>query len=254
MRQLVTDLDDLARRDGPLQQLDARAKLLVTFLFLVVLASYGRTMVIPLVPMLLYPAVVAGAGSIPLVWLLCRLAITLPFIIGMVIAVFFGAGTGSTGLAVAGVVLLKSVLAVSASLLLAATTGWTQIGSGLQRLGLPAVLVTQLLLSLRYITVIVEQATRMERARSLRSAGRKGRGGHSAANLIAMLYLRTVQRAERLQQALVLRGFRNEFPLLRDTSFGRREWCYCLAWTGCFLLFRLVDLPSTLGGLLVGLL
>ena len=56
-----------------------------------------------------------------------------------------------------------------AALILIALTGFNAVCRALTRLGVPRLFVVQLLLFYRYIFVLVDEAERMEMARSLRS-------------------------------------------------------------------------------------
>ncbi|NTV76320.1 MAG: hypothetical protein HGA66_19220, partial [Holophaga sp.] len=65
-------------------------------------------------------------------------------------------------------ILLRFALTTMAALVLIATTSFTGICAALERLGMPDVLATQLLLLYRYLLVLGEETMRMARARALR--------------------------------------------------------------------------------------
>ena len=72
--------------------------------------------------------------------------------------------------------MLRFLLTASAALVLTATTSFNGVCLALERLRVPDVFVTQLLLLYRYIFVLADEALRMARARSLRAVGRRGMG------------------------------------------------------------------------------
>jgi cobalt/nickel transport system permease protein len=75
------------------------------------------------------------------------------------------------------------------------------------KLGIPEVFVSQLLFLYRYLFVLMEETMRMIRARHLRSFGKKGHGMGVSISLISMLFIRTVERAERVYYAMLSRGY-----------------------------------------------
>src|SRR5690606_37213663 len=78
------------------------------------------------------------------------------------------------GLILFATVVVKSWLSVMVSGLLVATTQFTDLMHALRALRLPALLVDTISFMLRYLFVLVEEATRLMIAREARSAGRGG--------------------------------------------------------------------------------
>jgi cobalt/nickel transport system permease protein len=66
----------------------------------------------------------------------------------------------------------------------------------------------------RFLAVIGDEATRMNRARASRSASRDGRGGGSliwrgrvTGSLVGSLFIRSYERSERVYAAMLSRGY-----------------------------------------------
>ncbi len=111
-------------------------------------------------------------------------------------------------------VLIKSWTSVTAAVLLTSTTPPLALLSALRALKLPAILVAVVMLMYRYLFVIVEEAQRMLRARSARSAAiGPGSGGsvvwraRSAGGMAGSLFIRTLDRSERIYMAMLARGY-----------------------------------------------
>ena len=74
-------LDSLAARATPLARRDARAKLLVTLCFVVTVLSFDRYRVAALLPLALFPTVLAAQAELPArtlwrtLWLACPFAL-----------------------------------------------------------------------------------------------------------------------------------------------------------------------------------
>ncbi len=116
-------------------------------------------------------------------------------------------------------IVLRFLLTAGAALVLTATTGFTGICLALEKLKVPDVLVTQLLLLFRYIFVLGDEATRMGQARRLRSFGRRGMGWRVYGQMLGQLLLRTFARAQRIYLAMKSRGFDGEIRVARRLHF-----------------------------------
>ncbi|TDB37995.1 MAG: cobalt ECF transporter T component CbiQ [Actinobacteria bacterium] len=255
-------LDQAAGADTPVHRLDPRAKVVTTLVFIVCVVSFGRYSVIPLLPFALFPIVLASEGGITLELIGKRLLIAAPF------AVFVGIFNPLldreivariAGLAISGgwvsyaSILVRFVLTVSAALVLIATTRFNDVVLALERLGMPEVLATQLLLLYRYIFVLAEEAMRMTRARTLRSFGRRGMGMRVYVQMLGQLLLRTFARAERIYAAMLGRGFDGHVRSPRCLSFSAGDALFVLGWSAAFVAFRLVNVPQLLGSLVMRL-
>lgn len=254
-------LDALAARDTPAGRLDARVKALATVAFVVTVASFGRGDALRLLPLAAWPVAFAALGDVPWRPVLLRVALASPFALG--VAAFeplldrapawtVGGLTVSAGAVAFATILLKFALALSAALVLVATTGFDAVCAGLERLGTPRLLVAQLLLLYRYLFVLAEEAARLLRAHALRSPDRPRPTARAAATLLGQLLVRTLARAERLHAAMRCRGFDGAMRLVRGARLSRADLAFAgataLLLAGC----RLVHLPAALSGLLAG--
>lgn len=100
-------------------------------------------------------------------------------------------------------------LCYQAMLLGAAVAGPFKFIQGLGRLGVPDKLVEILELALRYIELLLDEASRMRRARSCRGEAKNlpiGERMRYTGQMLGTLFLRTLDRAERVQMAMRCRG------------------------------------------------
>ncbi len=119
--------------------------------------------------------------------------------------------------AVAASILVKNALAVLTMIVLAGTTPFTRLLTGLRRLGVPLVLVATLQFMERYRHVLLEEVDRMATARRARTFRRRGFLGWGVlGGLIGMLFLRTFERAERVHDAMLARGWTGTIRSLED--------------------------------------
>ena len=147
------------------------------------------------------------------------------------------------------VILLKGTLAVSAALLLIATTGMNRLAAAMRSLRVPRLFVTVFFLTFRYIGVLGEELARVLRAYDLRAPGQRGITPRAWGSLLGQMLLRAFARAERIHAAMTVRGFRGEYPLGGARNFSLPDLAWLLAWLGFFLFCRLVDIPAAIGAL-----
>ena len=72
-------LDQFARADTAIHRLDARAKVVATLAFIVVVASFDRYTVAALLPFFIFPIVLAALGKLPTAYVAGNVAVAIPF-------------------------------------------------------------------------------------------------------------------------------------------------------------------------------
>ncbi|MCY4653545.1 MAG: cobalt ECF transporter T component CbiQ, partial [Dehalococcoidia bacterium] len=170
----------------------------------------------------------AGASRVGLPRVFLRSLVAIPFILIALPTVFTKPGaplfeldlalfalTGTQeGLDFFFSVLLKSWASVTAAVVLTATTPPLRLLEALRALRIPAVLVAIVMLMYRYLFVLVEEAQSMMRARAARSAATGPKSGgsmvwraKSAGGMAGSLFIRTLDRSERIYMAMVARGY-----------------------------------------------
>jgi cobalt/nickel transport system permease protein len=102
-------------------------------------------------------------------------------------------------------------VALLAMLLFTAATPFAEILRLFQRMKMPGLLVTTLALMHRYLYVLADEAGRMRRARQSRTfAARRHLRWHTLSTIIAQLFLRASDRADRIYDAMRARGWGEE--------------------------------------------
>ncbi len=141
-------------------------------------------------------------------------------------------------------VLLRAWLSVQVAALLVSTTPFPDLLHALEHLHIPKILVTMIAFLYRYLSVLSDEATRLQRARQARSAILPGqRGGMSllaqfrvTGNLIGQLFLRSYNRAERIYQAMLARGYRGHIRTLNRHEMQKKDFAI-LSLTALWVLF-----------------
>ncbi|MCM8593872.1 cobalt ECF transporter T component CbiQ [Accumulibacter sp.] len=253
----VRQLDRLGRSETPIHRLDARAKLLATLAFVVCVASFDRYAVASLLPLAVFPVALAIIGRLPLSCVASQVAVAAPFalLVGLANPFFDRQVVFAIGpLALTGgwlswaSISVRALLTLSAAVILVGVTSFPALCTALQRLGLPRPLVAQLRFLHRYLFVLIDEVERSVRAVTLRSAGR-GVALTTASSLIGLLLLRTWERAERVQMAMLSRCYAGEPAIADGRRLAIRELVFVAGWLGFFGVVRRYDLPELLGSL-----
>ena len=213
-------LDRYVGLDSPVHHLDARVKVLVVLMCLSLWVTIPPGRWIPLGFALLFLAAAAMLSRVPLRYLLARslpvagfvalMAVLAPFRPGgeVLVRLTTAVSVSKEGARLYAAVISKAFLSVAAVVLLSSTTSFAGILKAMERLRVPRTLVLIVSFAYRYLFVIVEEALRMKRARDARLFG--GRWlWHSTVigRMIGTLFLHSYERAERVYQAMIARGY-----------------------------------------------
>lgn len=248
---------DLANRNPWINQIHPLVKLLLTMIYIVTVVSFSKYALIGLLGFILYPVAIFIIGELSFKDALYRLRIVLPVVcfIGIFNPIFdktpiFSVGffTITTGWLSFFTLMIKGIFTVLASYLLIATTSIEKICYALRLLHIPSILVTQILLTYRYLTVLLKEAGTITDAYSLRAPGQKGVHYKVWGPLLGQLLLRSMDRAATLYESMCLRGFRGEFPIPEQKKCGIDSYFYFFFWCILFFLFRKFEVLSIIGG------
>lgn len=258
----IRHLDDMARNETSIHRIHPLIKLITTIVFLIVVVSFGKYEIGRLMPLFFYPIIIITFAEIPLVPIIRRILVVEPLIIGIgILNPFFEKQTFtfigitlSIGWITFLSIFIKSGLSIAVALLLVATTGMERLGAALRMLKIPRIFVLQLLLTYRYISVLMEEVQRMLMAYSLRSPLQKGIKRSAWGSFAGQLVLRTFDRAQRVYQAMCIRGFDGEYNTGEDIKIKSSDLIYLIGWISFFIAVRMYNLPELLGSLLTGVI
>lgn len=253
-RQMMA-LEELSFGNTAIHRLHPLSKMLVTFSYVIAVVSVRRLDYITLSVFFFYPAVLIALAEIPPRLIIKRALLALPFVLlaGISNILFertpYIAALGlpiSRGAVSAVVLVEKALLTVSAVLILAATTKAAQAFASLRKLGLPKIFITVVMLCLRYLSLLLDEAGRMTRAYHLRAKRAKGICMQDMGSFLGQLLLRSFDRAQRVYQAMKLRGFDGSFSAPEGEKMDAASLRYALAVSGLILLCRFLPLPLLL--------
>ncbi len=229
-------LDRYVSLDSPVHHLDARVKVLVVLMCLSLWVTTPPGRWLPLGFALLLLAGAAALSKVPPGYLLGRslpvagfvalVAVLAPFRPGDEILVRLtpAVAVSREGARLYAAVISKAFLSVTAVVLLSSTTSFAGILEAMERLRVPRTLVLIISFAYRYLFVIVEETLRMKRARDARLFG--GRWlWHSTVigRMIGTLFLHSYERAERVYQAMIARGYDPGIPPRQTHALSARD-------------------------------
>lgn len=255
-------LEELARQETLIHRLHPLAKLLTTVIYVTVVISFTRYEIAGILPYIFYPVLVFALGELPVAPLLKRLLLIEPLIIGMGILnplfdqhmLVIGGITFSKGWITFLSIFIKCGLTVIASILLIATTEMDKLGAALRMLKIPKIFVLQMLLTYRYISLLIEEVSRMQNAYLLRAPQKNGVHRSAWGSFAGQLLLRTFERAERVYESMSLRGFTGEYNTGDIPKLSFKDFAYFTGWTLFFIVARIYNIPTLLGSFFIGVI
>lgn len=250
-------LDHFAHGDSLIHRLDARAKLLAMLAYTAVVISFDRYAVSVLAPLAIAPLAILCLAGVPVTFVLRRIAILSPFIAmlcllapiydhGMhTISLGCWRGAISGGWLTAADIAVKFCLGMLALTALTSTTPFALLLEAMRRMGSPKMLVVQLAFLYRYIFVLIDEAMRIRRGRDFRSAAAAPVGRRLAAvgGIIGALFVRTLERSERIHTAMCARGYDGQSRSLSRLNFRTSDAAF-LALMAAYLVFCRLIYPA----------
>jgi cobalt/nickel transport system permease protein len=227
--------------------LDARVKVIFTLAFLVCinLSPSGAWPAYILFLTLLICEALLSRISLRVV--LLRSLISLPFILAAFPLLFTGTApkfllfsTSSRELMISqpGLIhflsiTIKSWLSILAAIMLTCTTRFQDLLLAFRQLGIQKTLVAILSLMWRYLSLIIDEALNLMRARNSRSGAldRKQKIGGSlcwrgkvTGKMTGNLLIRSLERSERVYVAMASRGYNGEIPVPAIKKFNTKDY------------------------------
>jgi cobalt/nickel transport system permease protein len=147
---------------------------------------------------------IAAMSRVPWGFLLRRLLLLEPVVLGVALLAFFQPG----GWRIVLFLIVRCTLCLFTMILLANTTPFAELLGVLKSLHVPGLLITTLALMYRYLFVLVDETQRMRRARASRTfVQRRGWEWKTMSTIVGQLFVRASERAERVYAAMCARGW-----------------------------------------------
>jgi cobalt/nickel transport system permease protein len=221
--------------------LDPRAKILgfLGFVFLVVSTPAHQVWALALHASVL--VFLLGLSRLPVLFVLRKACVVLPFVFLVAIFVPFFSEMGSGGYNLGGIrvsrsglvvlwnVVIKSTLGVLSIVILGCTTSFPELIAGFEGLKVPRLFTWILAFMYRYSFLLAEEYRRMRRAMEARNhALRWLWDAPMLAHVIGSLFLRSYNRAERVHVAMLSRGYDGAMRVSTPLAFRTIDGVFLL--------------------------
>ncbi len=229
-------IDQYSHLESIIHRLDPRVKVIAFFLFIFIVVITPIKAVYAFVVYFSMVLILALLTRIPVVFLLKRSLVIIPFalLIGL-FNLFFKPIDVFLNL------LIKSWLSVMVMILLSSTTSFPDLLKALEALKMPHILIAILSFMYRYIFTLMDQAMRMERARVLRSYQSLGlRQLKALGAMLGSLFIRTYERGERIYLAMLSRGFDGQTPETNSFAFTFKDAVFLVCFVGVLCITRVL--------------
>ena len=234
--------DDLSRAPGLLQGLDPRAKA-ASFLLLVVTAGLLRSLAL-LAVLFMMAIVLAGFSQISLSFFLKRVLLFIPLFTAVIAipALFTTPGTSfwhigphvsitQQGLLSAAFLFARVTDSLSLGILLILTTLWTDLLAALRWFRLPALIVSIVGMTYRYIFLFLHTTNNMFMARRSRMVARFS--GAANRRWLGQVLTATLTKSQHLSEevylAMLSRGYSGEIVTLDELQTRDRDFLWLAA-------------------------
>ena len=198
-------LSPYQHRASPIHRLPAAIKLAAAIAFILAVVLLPRSAWYAYAAAGALLLLIAALSRLSALQLVIKLLQVEPFALGVALLSLMQ----KNGLHVFVAMLVRSTLCLFCLVLLAGTTRFTDILRVLWRARFPSLLVTTLALMHRYIFLLADEMGRMLRARRSRTFSRDRLSvWRSLATVIAHLFVRSLERAERIYAAMGARGWK----------------------------------------------
>lgn len=204
------DVEAVAAGDSPVHRLDPRVKIVGLIGLVVVSVSLppGAWLAFAALAAILV-GLVAVARLHPL-HVIRRMTIEAPFLLAAAVLPF----TVEDGVVLGITVGIKITIGVLGMVILSSTTPFPRLLRGFELLRTPRLIVVIVSFMWRYLHVLGEQVSNMQTARAARgfSARFFWQAAASTGSLVATLFVRSLERGERVYLAMLSRGYDGSMP------------------------------------------
>lgn len=211
----INHIDELNNRDRWMNNVHPLVKFFVVIIYIAFTMNTNKHDINRIVLLAIIPLVLFIFADLSLREALKRLKLVLPIVIFVGFTNIFtdkdiymlGDYRIRAGIISMITLSLKGIYAVVISYVFIATTSIEKFCEALRRVHVPKIIVTQIMLTYRYIGLLLEETDKVMTAYTLRAPGQKGIHFKVWGSLTGQMLLRTMDRAEEIYESMKLRGY-----------------------------------------------
>ena len=247
-------LDVFAQKQNLVTGIEARIK--IAFIAIALVINLLSPTIYTPIGITIFCLITLLAVKIP-PWLLL-LRLTMPLFMAAVVLVtqifFYGATPWFTislwgfqlvgsvgGLSVFVVMMFRVIAGVSLILFLSMSTPANKLLLAASWFRVPKIFIELTLLVYRYVFVLIEEVVAIRNAQKVRLGYHNWRQSMNSLGILGgSLILRAYDRAERVFEAMVVRGYTGTMAINYQSKFGRKDYLAALGLTAILVVFYLV--------------
>lgn len=258
-RLIIGRLDQQAEGNSFIHRVNPLVKLFITIVFIAFTTSYGKYDLSGMVVMILFPVVLYQLAMVSISECFYRMRYVMPLVCAVgIVNPFFDkeillsiGGVGISGGVVSMVTLIvKGILCVMMSYLLIATTSIEELCSAMRRVHIPAFFVTLILLTYRFVAILLDEVSIMTDAYKLRAPEQNGIQFSAWGSFLGQLILRSVDRAQALFESMVLRGYNGEISYFGNKRYSSGSLIFMVITIGLMIFVRFFNVAELLGSMI----
>ncbi|MBQ3664702.1 MAG: cobalt ECF transporter T component CbiQ [Lachnospiraceae bacterium] len=256
----IHHLDHEAKKENILTRINPLAKLIITFLYIILLTSIDRYKPQQCIYMCIYLILIKIIGEISMKKCIKRLKVifTIVLVIGIAnpiinrnIVAQIGKIPISSGMISMTTLMIKGCFAIIASYFFIITTGMENFCVALRMIHIPGVLITVILLIYRYIIVFLKEVQRIWTAYSMRAPNQKGVNFKAWGSMIGSLMIRSIDKAGNVYDSMELRGFNPDTFFDKKNGFCEIDLIYFIFSAAVIVVIRYINIFEMIGNVFV---
>lgn len=245
----IYSLEQLSNKDTVIHKIHPLIKIIVSIVYIVCLLMKGRYNLFGLAPFMFYPIIIMTLAEIPYKAIIKRTFVALPFVIFVGISniifdkenlVLFSGVVVTAGVLSFLVLIVRTIFSVTAILILVATTKFTDLTRQLSIIHIPMIIVNLIEMIYRYIGVLLEEASTMLTAYRLRNPKYKYPHIKHMGTFVGHLFLRSIDRAERIYNAMKCRGYGSKKIEYENSKTSKKDIFYLIFGTLSSVIFAII--------------
>ena len=248
-------IDKFAYLDSPVHRLDSRIKLIAVVVFTIFVIAVPRYSVSVLALYAVGPFAMLVIGKIPLRFAAKQILTVSPFVLvlaascplynrePMIVQLGSFEWTIRAGWVQFANILGKFVITMAALIALVCTTRFGDLLCGMEKMGMPQILVNQLGFLYRYIFVLIDKAHHILRARASRKLRNLGfaKESRTAGAMIGTLFILSLESSERINIAMHARGFDGVFRSINRLQIKKDDFVFAAIAAAFLITITIID-------------
>lgn len=223
----IRKIDELGDKYTMIHKIDSSIKIIVTIIYVIKVLSIKQFIISDITSIVLYPLILFKFGKVPVKFILKKVLFILPIIFGIsIINLIIDFSYSEIYFSV--LLIFKCIFTLIGALLLMVTTGINNLAFGLKKLKIPNILIMQILMLHRYIILMMEECYRVKSAYELRTLGEKSMTMKDYGRIIGQMLLKTIDRSEKVYEAMKLRGFDGDLYINSNKKVGYIDFLYLI--------------------------